>query len=48
MKASILAIGDEIVGGLTTDTNSGWLAQELRAIGVEAVGGFTGVPPRTT
>jgi nicotinamide-nucleotide amidase len=40
MKAAILAIGDEIVGGLTTDTNSGWLAQELRAVGVETVGGF--------
>jgi nicotinamide-nucleotide amidase len=41
MKAAILAIGDEIVGGLTTDTNSGWLAQELRAVGVETVGGFS-------
>jgi len=41
MRAAILAIGDEIVGGLTTDTNSGWLAQELRAVGVETVGGFS-------
>jgi nicotinamide-nucleotide amidase len=41
MKAAIIAIGDEIVGGLTTDTNSGWLAQELRAVGVETVGGFS-------
>jgi nicotinamide-nucleotide amidase len=35
--ASILAIGDEIVGGLTGDTNSGFLAQLLRAAGVEVV-----------
>ncbi|HKP77042.1 MAG TPA: competence/damage-inducible protein A [Longimicrobiaceae bacterium] len=41
MKAAFLAIGDEIVGGLTTDTNSGFIAGELRAVGVEAVGGFT-------
>lgn len=41
MRSAILAIGDEIVGGLTTDTNSGWLAGELKAIGVETVGGFS-------
>ena len=41
MKAAFLAIGDEIVGGLTTDTNSGLLATELRAVGVEPVGGFS-------
>jgi nicotinamide-nucleotide amidase len=41
MKAAFLAIGDEIVGGLTTDTNSGWIAGELRAVGVEPVGGFS-------
>jgi nicotinamide-nucleotide amidase len=41
MKAAILAIGDEIVGGLTTDTNSGFVAGELRAAGVEVVGGFS-------
>jgi nicotinamide-nucleotide amidase len=40
MRAAILAIGDEIVGGLTTDTNSGFVAGELRAAGVEVVGGF--------
>jgi nicotinamide-nucleotide amidase len=40
MKAAFLAIGDEIVGGLTTDTNSGFIAGELRGVGVEAVGGF--------
>lgn len=41
MKAAFLAIGDEIVGGLTTDTNSGFLAGELRAVGVEPVAGFS-------
>lgn len=40
MKAALLAIGDEIVSGLTTDTNSGFLAEQLRAIGVEPVAGF--------
>lgn len=37
MDAALLAIGDEIVGGLTVDTNSGWIAGELRAVGVETV-----------
>ena len=41
MKLALLSIGDEIVGGLTTDTNSGWIAGELRAVGVEAVAGFS-------
>ena len=41
MKAAFLAIGDEIVGGLTTDTNSGFIAGELRALGVEPVCGFS-------
>src|SRR4028119_1483662 len=40
MNAALLAIGDEIVAGLTTDTNSGFLAGELRAVGVEPVAGF--------
>jgi len=40
MRAAFLAIGDEIVGGLTTDTNSGFVAGELRSVGVEAVAGF--------
>lgn len=40
MKAAFLAIGDEIVGGLTTDTNSGFIAGELREVGVEPVCGF--------
>jgi nicotinamide-nucleotide amidase len=41
MRAAFLAIGDEIVGGLTVDTNSGFIAGELKALGVEAVCGFT-------
>lgn len=40
MRAALLAIGDEIVHGLTTDTNSGFLAERLRARGVEVVGSF--------
>jgi nicotinamide-nucleotide amidase len=40
VKASILAIGDEIVAGLTTDTNSSFLAQLVRSAGVEVVSFF--------
>ena len=40
MRAAFLAIGDEIVGGLTTDTNSGFLARELKPLGVQPVAGF--------
>lgn len=43
MRASILAIGDEIVSGLTTDTNSSYLAEALRAEGADVVS-FFGVP----
>jgi nicotinamide-nucleotide amidase len=31
--SSILAIGDELVGGFTLDTNSHWLAERLRLLG---------------
>jgi len=41
MKAAFLAIGDEIVGGMTTDTNSGFIAGLLRDVGVEPVAGFS-------
>ena len=41
MNAAVLAIGDEIVNGRTTDTNSGFLAQLLRSAGVEVVGFLT-------
>ena len=34
MTASILAIGDELLSGYTLDTNSHWIAQRLRALGV--------------
>jgi nicotinamide-nucleotide amidase len=40
MRAAILAIGDEIVGGVTTDTNTAWLADRLRSAGIEPVGSF--------
>lgn len=40
MRAALLSIGDEIVAGLTTDINSGWLAERLRAAGVEPVAVF--------
>jgi len=41
VRACTVAIGDEIVGGLTIDSNSAFLAEELRAAGVEVVGGFS-------
>jgi nicotinamide-nucleotide amidase len=41
MRAAILSIGDEIVHGLTTDTNSGFVAGRLREEGVRVVGGFS-------
>jgi nicotinamide-nucleotide amidase len=41
VRAAFLAIGDEIVGGLTTDTNSGFLATELKPLGVQPVAGFS-------
>lgn len=41
MIACILAIGDEIVSGITVDTNSPYVAGELRTIGVDHVGGFS-------
>jgi nicotinamide-nucleotide amidase len=37
VKAAILAIGDEIVGGITVDTNSAFLAERLRSAGIEPV-----------
>ncbi|MGH3443025.1 MAG: competence/damage-inducible protein A [Nitriliruptorales bacterium] len=35
LRASILVIGDEILGGYVRDTNSGWLARRLDRQGVE-------------
>jgi len=37
MKAAILTIGDEILIGQITDTNSGWLARKMNDIGAEVV-----------
>lgn len=34
LEASMLVIGDEILGGFVQDTNSGWIAQRLQAHGV--------------
>lgn len=39
--ACILAIGDEIVTGVTTDTNSPFIADALRQIGIDPIGGFS-------
>lgn len=33
-RVSIIVIGDEILGGFVADTNSGWLAGRLHALGV--------------
>src|SRR5438552_16540935 len=33
MTSSIVAIGDELLGGFTLDTNSHWLAERLRLLG---------------
>ena len=35
MKATIITIGDEILIGQITDTNSGFIAKSLDKIGVE-------------
>jgi len=43
VRAAILAIGDEIVSGLTVDTNSAFLAQLLRSAGIE-IAGILSVP----
>ncbi|TAN32394.1 competence/damage-inducible protein A [bacterium] len=34
--SSIVAVGDELVGGFTLDTNSHWLAERLRLLGFPA------------
>ena len=35
MKAEIITIGDEILIGQITDTNSKWMAERLNEIGIE-------------
>ncbi len=37
MKASIVIVGDEILIGQVTDTNSGWICQKLNGIGIEVI-----------
>jgi nicotinamide-nucleotide amidase len=37
MKASIVTIGNEILSGMTSDTNSAYLARELNLIGIPVV-----------
>ncbi len=34
LRCSIVVIGDEILGGFVQDTNSGWLAHRLAALGI--------------
>lgn len=34
LRASIIVVGDEILGGFVQDTNSGWFAQRCQALGV--------------
>src|SRR5680860_111959 len=41
MRTCILAIGDEIVSGTTRDTNSAFIAEQIRAVGAEMIGGFS-------
>ncbi|CAN5624769.1 competence/damage-inducible protein A [soil metagenome] len=41
IRAALLAIGDEIVSGTTIDTNSSFISQSLRAIGVDVVAIFS-------
>lgn len=41
LSACLLAIGDEIISGITVDTNSPFLADAMRLVGVETVGGFS-------
>lgn len=36
VASAIIAVGDELLGGFTLDTNSHWLAQQLRRLGSPA------------
>lgn len=47
MQLDIVTIGDELLLGLTIDTNGAWLARELAAIGV-TIGRRTSVSDRAT
>ena len=37
MKAEIITIGDEILIGQITDTNSSWIADQLVSNGIECI-----------
>lgn len=37
VSAELVAIGDEVLGGYTVDTNSAWMARQLARIGVRVV-----------
>lgn len=41
MNVCILAIGDEIVGGRVTDTNSAFIAEAVASVGAEPIGAFS-------
>lgn len=41
MKAAIITIGDEILSGNTVDTNSNFIAQQLKSIGIAVIRIFT-------
>ena len=41
MKAVLITIGDEILSGNTVDTNSNFIATELKKIGIPVVQIFT-------
>ena len=41
MKAVLITIGDEILSGNTVDTNSNFIANQLKNIGVKVVQIFT-------
>src|SRR5258706_6845840 len=41
MNAVVLSIGDELVSGLTVDTNSAWLAQQLAGLGIRTAAHVT-------
>ena len=40
-KAGIISIGNEILAGLTVDTNAAYLSKQLLAMGIPVVSGFT-------
>jgi nicotinamide-nucleotide amidase len=47
MKACIVSIGNELLNGQTTDTNTAWLSGRLFETGIATVGGWT-VPDEIT